>query len=308
MSEFTLVSKINELFVILKSIKEDFIDIKNTYYNFKPSNNFETINNIYDDDNTCNQKKTFLSFGNQRFQQSRKRILEEAQQLKLDNTNQTVFNNFIIETENIEKEEGFQKMTKQIPQQWGSGRGYYWYMWKPYIVYKNLKKLKDGEILFYCDSGMKIPNTKLTKDRFNDMFKLVSNKKECPTGIATFITTGPSKDRFEYMYNTVYVFEFFKVLNNQDITHTQQCQAGVSMFYKCEESMRIVEQWYNLTVSNPELFVGDLRIFPNTKRNQMPGFRDHRQDQSIWSVIVKLNNVNILKHDKNPMHQTHYRI
>ena len=41
--------------------------------------------------------------------------------------------------------------------------------------------------------------------------------------------------------------------------------------------------------------------------NQHDKFRDHRHDQSIWSILCKLNNVNILTHDKNPIHQTHYR-
>ena len=62
-----------------------------------------------------------------------------------------------------------------------------------------------------------------------------------------------------------------------------------------------------LLLNNPELFVGDLRVFPNTKRTQMNGFRDHRQDQSIWSVHTKLNKVTVLGHNKNPMMQTHYR-
>lgn len=316
MSEFILISKIKELDIILKDIKKDFHEIRKLYFDIIRNAN-ENYDNNYDNDinddilNNSNKdnKKVFLSFGNQRFIQSRKRILDEAKNLKIDDkSSNMLFDDFVIETESIENENGFKKMMMQIPIQWGSGRGYYWYMWKPYIIYKNLKKLNDGDILFYCDSGMKIHNNNTTRARFNNMFKLVSNKNECPTGIATFITTGPSKDRFEYMYNTVYVFEFFNVLNNQDITHTQQCQAGVSMFYKCKESMDIVEKWYNLIITNPELFVGDVRVFPNTKRNQMNGFRDHRQDQSIWSIITKMNNVTILKHDSNPMQQTHYRM
>lgn len=321
MSEFILLSKVNELKSILSVIKNDFLEIKKLYIDiFKNIQTIDISENVEKTNNanifnfnpiisTGTHKKVILAFGNERFKESRDRILKEAQNLmKDDHTNKTIFDNFVVENESIEKEDGFNKMMKQIPEKWGSGRGYYWYMWKPYIIYKTLCKLNEGDILFYCDAGMKIHNNNLTRKRFNNMFKLVSDRKECPTGIATFITTGPAKDRFEYMYNTVYVFEFFNVLNDQKITHTQQCQAGVSMFFKCKESMEIVEKWYNLIVTNPELFVGDVRVFPNTKRTQMNGFRDHRQDQSIWSIITKLNNVNILKHDKNPMQQTHYRM
>ena len=249
--------------------------------------------------------KTFLTFGNQRFKKSRERIIEEAKKVKYNNTD--FFDNFVMETENIEKEEGFKKIIDQIPEKWRPGRGYYWYMWKPYVIYKNLKKLKDGDILFYCDSGMKINTSNITINRFNELVNIVTNKDKCPTGVVTFITTGSPKDRFEYMYNTVYVFEHFNVLNDTNITHTQQNQAGVNMIYKTDKSMEIIEKWYNYAVTNPELFVGDLRVFPKTKRTQMNGFRDHRQDQSIWSVHAKLNNVTILNHNKNPIMQTHYR-
>lgn len=250
-------------------------------------------------------KKTFLTFGNKRFQKSRVRITEEAKQIKVNEND--FFNDFVMETEEIEKEEGFKKIIDKIPEKWRPGRGYYWYMWKPYVIYKNLKKLKNGDILFYCDSGMKINTSNTTINRFKELVDIVSNEDKCPTGIVTFITTGPPEERYEYMYNTVYVFEHFNVLNDTNITHTQQNQAGVNMIFKSEKSMKIIEEWYNYAVNNPELFVGDLRVFSNTKRTQMNGFRDHRHDQSIWSVHTKLNKVTVLGHNKNPMMQTHYR-
>ena len=242
-------------------------------------------------------KKYFLSFGNKRFIKSRERIIKEAKTIN-------IFDDYILETEKICDEIQYKKVIEKIKHE---GRGFYWYTWKPYIIYKALNKLNDGDILFYCDSGMQIFNRESVKNKFNELFNIVSDKKKCITGIATFITTGPKHSRYEYQYNFVQVFEHFNVLNNKEITHTQQVQAGVSVFYKCEKSMQIVKEWFDLSISNPEYFIGDYRFCNLEKKKQISGFRDHRHDQSIWSILCKLHKVNILEHNINPIYQTHYR-
>lgn len=243
--------------------------------------------------------KYFISFGNERFVKSRKRIQEEASKL-------SIFDEYVIETESIIQEDAYKQVIDNIRTN-GYGRGFYWYTWKPYIIYKLLTRINDGDILFYCDSGMAIHNNESTKNRFNNLFDRIQNKDICPTGIVTFYTIGHKHERLEYMYNMTQVFEHFNVSDNKDITHTQQCQAGVSMIMKCEKSMNIVKSWYETSVSNVELFVGDKRFCSLKQQQQMNGFRDHRHDQSIWSVLCKLYNVDILFHNDNPIHQTHRR-
>ena len=147
---------------------------------------------------------TFLSFGNERFKKSRDRILAEAKALCNDGT--PAFDAFVIETEDIENDPEFKDIIDNIPKKLGSGRGYWWYMWKPYVIYKTLKSLNDGDLLFYGDSGMTIYNKADTHKRINNLVSLVKNKEKCPTGIVTFITTGKPGDRQEFMYNLVYVF------------------------------------------------------------------------------------------------------
>ena len=245
-------------------------------------------------------KKTFLSFGNERFKKSRVRIAKEAKSLN-------IFDNINIQTEEICNEEPYKSVICKIMKKGSSvGRGFYWYTWKPYIIYKTLKTLEDGDILFYCDSGMKIFNSQNTLQQFQYLFDNVQNKEKCPSSIITFITTGNPKDRLEYMYNIVQVFKHFKVENNDDIIKTQQCQAGVSVFLKCNTSMKIVEEWFGLAQTNSEYFIGDNR-FCDLKKDTLSGFRDHRHDQSIWSILCKINNVTICNHNNNPIYQSHYR-
>lgn len=250
-------------------------------------------------------KKTIVVFGNERFIKSRDRIINEASELK-------IFDYLIKETEKICQEENFKKVienyNKNNPRKNNPGRGFYFYMWKPYVIYKNLLKLKDGDILFYTDCGMAIRNSKNVINKFNNLFNLVTNNELCPTGIATFITTGDPENRKEIQYNRKEVFRYFKVIDNDEIKFSQQVQAGVTMIQKNDISMQIIKKWFDLTISNSELYIGDKRFSKNIKiEPQYPEFKAHRHDQSVWSILCKLNNINVLSHDKNPMRQCHMR-
>jgi hypothetical protein len=250
-------------------------------------------------------KKRFLSFGNEKFIKSRQRILNEAMELKYDG--KQLFDSFKIETEDIINDTEYSKVIDKIPNALSSGRGYYWWTWKPYIIYKNLCEMNDGDILFYCDAGMTIFNNNNTINKFIELFELVSNYDKCKTGIATFITTGNKEKRIEYMYNTLSVFEHFNVENNKNITHTQQIQAGVNIIFKSNKSMEIIYKFYETVLNYPELVICDRRVYPKFHTKLMDGFIDHRHDQSIWSVLVKINDCTILTHNKNPIYQTHCR-
>lgn len=176
-------------------------------------------------------KKYFLSFGSEKFIKSRNRILQEATELEYNG--KQLFDCYKIETENIINDAKYIEILDKIPKVLGVGRGYYWWSWKPYIIYKTMCEMNDSDILFYCDAGMKIKNNNGTITRFNKLFELVSNIDTCKTGIATFITMGNKNQRFEYMYNTLSVFEHFNVEKNENITHTQQ------MSSRCDYNLQI---------------------------------------------------------------------
>ncbi|ADO67379.1 hypothetical protein crov345 [Cafeteria roenbergensis virus] len=245
-------------------------------------------------------KKIFVTFGNNKFKNSRERIVKEA-------TNLNIFDECFYKSENFLNNTEFKNIINKLPTTLGTGRGFYWYMWKPFIIYKTLENLEVNDILFYCDAGMTIKNNTDVINKFNNIIKVCSNKNECSTGIITFITTGNPQDRLEYMYNQMDVFNYFNVQKNNRITHTQQIQAGVICICKNKESMKIIKEWYNLIFSNPELFIGDSRVYKHKHSPELIGYRDHRHDQSIWSIISKLNNVTIFNHNSNPIYQSHKR-
>lgn len=251
--------------------------------------------------------KYFLTFGNERFIHSRKRIIDEAKELN-------IFDNFSIETEKIVEDETYKNAllhletkSKYTIDNLKHSRGFFWYSWKPYILLKALEKLNTNDILLYCDSGMKIYNSENNKNKLNNLIHLVEDTEKCPSGIITFITTGNTNERYEYMYTINDVFKYFNVQDNLEITNTQQVQAGIILIKKNETSVNIIKQWYTVFENEPKLFIGDPRYVSGLENKNHTLFRDHRHDQSIWSVLCKLNNVTIVQHTMNPITQTHCR-
>ena len=94
----------------------------------------------------------FVTYGNAAYAQARERLAAEARELGL-------FSNVIVETDLIEYDPDFALALadadfKEVYEQRRGGG--YW-LWKPYVVLKHLRALRDGDVLVYSDAGCSIP-------------------------------------------------------------------------------------------------------------------------------------------------------
>ena len=101
--------------------------------------------------------------------------------------------------------------------------GGYW-MWKPYIIYKNLQLLNDNDILIYSDSGSTIPNNKYTIDKLNEYINILKNSNK---GILAF-----RNPNVESKWTKGDVFKHFNCLDNEDIYNTRQFSGGLGIIIK----------------------------------------------------------------------------
>lgn len=165
-------------------------------------------------------------------------------------------------------------------QQKGMG---YW-MWKSYVVKKFYDELEEGDILFYIDAGCVL--NKEGKKRFNEYIKLVA---ESNTGILVF-----QQNEHIEKYNTkADVFHFFECLDRKDITDTPQLYAGSFFIQKRTTNDRIVSMMYDICHNHFGLLSDNPSVCDN-----FPGFQRHKYDQSIFSVLIKLNNPVILSSEE----------
>jgi hypothetical protein len=147
-------------------------------------------------------------------------------------------------------------------------RGGGFWLWKPYFIKKTLETLKNGDFLFYCDSGSYFINS------ISEIILLSIDKKQdvIPFELIHFEKEWTKRDAFVLMdCDTEKYFE------------TKQRLASFVLIRKSETSMNFVNQWLD--------YAQDERIL--TDRENQCGFenylefKQHRHDQSIFSLLTK---------------------
>ena len=94
----------------------------------------------------------------------------------------------------------------------------------------------------------------------------------------------------EKHYTTKQIFDYFNVFERKDITDTGQHMGGIRIMKNNQETRSIIQLEYDTYKAN-KLLVTDCY-----NNSQEPYFIDNRHEQSIFSVITKLNNnVMVLK-------------
>jgi hypothetical protein len=147
--------------------------------------------------------------------------------------------------------------------------GFGFWLWKPFFVYTALKRLKEGDILFYVDAASLF---------INDPAPLIKLARENESGIVSFdgwpLTNGQWTKRDAFINANCDTEEYWSA--NKVI-------ATVILFRKSDFTMRFCEEW----LSECEKFssisdVPNIHGMPN-----MPDFVAHRMDQSILAILVK---------------------
>tara|TARA_B110000967_G_scaffold203765_1_gene245006 strand:- start:6919 stop:11559 length:4641 start_codon:yes stop_codon:yes gene_type:complete len=275
--------------IIIQAIKEDWwsqrIDIirKEKEKILNQLAFFPTIHNIL----SLPEKLTFLTFGGpSNYHKTVDRICDEA----------TQFNLF---TEIIGLKDDYLKNNTQF---WDKHAtfidnnpvGYGYWLWKPYIVKKQLEKMKDNEILCYIDAGCVLNNSPTAINRFKQYINLVKNNEY---GLLSFEL--PGKECEWTKMDTIHY------LNANNIMNTNQLVGGIFIIRKTERNINMVNKWYE-TCCNYQL----IDETPSTITNDS-SFKEHRHDQSVWSIIRKQEGSSIIKDEtffKNPNDEIDYPI
>tara|TARA_B100000579_G_C22684950_1_gene782162 strand:- start:30 stop:815 length:786 start_codon:yes stop_codon:yes gene_type:complete len=162
-------------------------------------------------------------------------------------------------------------------------RGYGYWIWKSYIIKKTMATMKDGDILMYLDSGCEIGGSRqiLIPKFFNYV------KKDKIIGSLT------STEKEWCKMDLLFHFD----MQESKLINTAQRAAGAILFYICEETKFIVDLWYN-TACNYHMIDDSPSVHPN-----LDCFKEHRHDQSIFSILTKKYN---LYSDKNLKYCIYY--
>ena len=87
----------------------------------------------------------------------------------------------------------------------------------------------------------------------------------------------------EKKYTTKEVFEYFNLDSNSEIANSGQILDGVLIMKKNKKLIEMINKWYEVIDYNPLLFTDYYN------KNQNNYFVDNRHEQSIFSIIRKIN-------------------
>lgn len=226
-------------------------------------------------------KKYFLSFADSYLKPSAERILQQAK-------NMNIYDEiFILNESNLDKNFRDKFKSKLIHR----SRGFGHYCWKPQVILQILNLMDYGDILHWADVGCHLNTNGI--ERLKEYFDLTNNS---PTGILAF-EADIKKDTKHHdgrkLYNHIEnewtkgdLLDYFNVRDRLDIINTPQRVTTTLFLKKTNETLNFVKQWLGVIEHNFSLIDDTPSISPN-----LPEFTEHRHDQSIFSILCKLHNV-----------------
>lgn len=200
-------------------------------------------------------KKIFVTYGNHKFYNSIERIRREAQSTGR-------FDEVRVYTDMDLSE----AVRRHVLFSFSRGGGYW--IWKPWIVLNEMKNMAEDDILVYSDAGSKIFNNK----EWDKWFNIMSRKS------ALFFFYSEPMEKWS---RRSVLDHFCSVKNLKDF---YQIMGGLFIIKK--KASYLIEEWYELMTTKPELVVD---VDQNMMNLEYPNFIENRHDQSVLSGVVYSN-------------------
>jgi len=167
------------------------------------------------------------------------------------------------------------------------GRGFGYWVWKPQIILQTLEQLNEGDILQYCDAGCH-----LNPLGFRQLDEYFTSTNYSHSDILAF---DHGKNALtERKYTKGDLFDYFGVRDREDIYNTVQVRGGMIFIKKSAKSISIIKQWL-------QVYYDDFSLVDDTpsKSPNFSDFIDNKHDQSIFSLLAKINNIDIINLSRN---------
>ncbi|MEI8339728.1 MAG: hypothetical protein WCF94_03625 [bacterium] len=148
-------------------------------------------------------------------------------------------------------------------------RGYGYWLWKPFLVLKNLEKLSDGDILIYADAGCEL-NIK-GKEKLK---KLLLPDKD-------FVVKANRANSNSNSYTKMDAIKYFDIDFNSNVLKQGQMEGSVLIIKKSVAVLKLFEEFYDICSNNYCLIDDSASIVQNHK-----GFVEHRHDQSVFTLLM----------------------
>lgn len=165
-------------------------------------------------------------------------------------------------------------------------RGAGYWLWKSCIVWNTLNSIDDGEFLLYADAGCAINEN--GKERFNEWIKMADENNSLSLQMHHL----PEKH-----WSKMNLVNYLGC-NKKEYLESGQINATIFLLKKCDITMKIVKEWFD-TCSLEWTIDDSISQVEND-----PEFKEHRHDQSVFSLVRKKYN-SFTIHDESYPELTH---
>lgn len=200
-------------------------------------------------------RKYFITYGDDKFNEAKNKIIEEANSIdwfdEITDYSDSDVSDDIRETGLMEISRG----------------GGLW-SWKPDIIYSHIKKLQDGDILIYADSGCTLNKS----SEWNLIEKILEEKDIIAQKILQ-----PT-----YKWTRKEIIDAF-ICNPTDWRKSPQHCATVIIIKITKFSRQFIEEWRQTIINNPN-WIKD--VSESNRSSQYEGFIENRHDQAIYSALI----------------------
>lgn len=203
--------------------------------------------------------KYYITFGGQAYDVVSEKALPAAKQFGADKI--LVYDDYWL------LQQDFYKQNKWL---WDhhQKKGFGWYCWKPYIIWKTLEKCNDGDIVLYADADA-IPIADL-----NPLY----NQCKKDGGIMLFAAEG-------HKHGTWCKIDCYVTMGQVNYIQQPDLQHGVARFMLFEKGVwkasQFLMEWLTYNV-NPLSTTFD----PSVIYKEMPHFKEHRCEQAIMTNLA----------------------
>lgn len=212
-------------------------------------------------------KSLFLSFADSSLTPSLKRIEEQANQMH-------IFDKIFIYNEK-RIPHYIKKRIKYVIKHTNSKRGYGYWSWKPALINFILNtEMDDGDLLLYCDAGCDI--NPQCREKLSEYFELTKKHD-------ILVSQFDNNEFCDYYWSKSDTIKLFEGKITVEKLNQGQIQGGIIFMIANPYTRKIANTWENLMSEDNLHYFDDS---PSIISNNI-GFKEHRHDQSIFSLLLK---------------------
>lgn len=230
-------------------------------------------------------KVKLISFADSSLIRAKKRFIKQAQQLRR------------IDEVKIYSEKdlsaGFREKYKDVLRV--GVRGFGFWCWKPQIILQELEISKDGDIIIYVDIGCHI-NPRGSK-RFEEYLSLIEANNNYIIGFqpknSEYISVekGLNLSWPDKYFAKRDLIDYLGIHQSDDAISSETIVATAIILKKDERAVNFIKKWQ-------DVYFADFHFIDDTEsiNKNLDGFREHRHDQAIFSLLAKKAGIETLSY------------